>query len=216
MAQMYIVMKPDKSLVITKSIRLHQKESLMDQVTFLVPDVYGEHDLSEFQVIMTYVDTDSVVHAEQLVLDDELYPENEHYLQYHVPVTSQLSRFAGDIKIRLTMVNVNLAENAKYVLETDEVAIEILPIKDYYNFVPDKSLSFVSNVFAGVNTKIQQLDAIAQTYDENKADNIKLDTESEELYLTSHDNPIGDKIKLGDLSDSMVDAAPEGLIEVII
>ena len=49
-----------------------------------------------------------------------------------------------------------------------------------------------------------------------KADNLVLDGENKELYLTAEGNQIGDKVKLSDLGNEIVQSSDEGLITMMI
>ena len=49
-----------------------------------------------------------------------------------------------------------------------------------------------------------------------KADNIVLDGETKELYLTADGEQIGDKVKLSDLGDEIIQSSNEGLVTMII
>ena len=49
-----------------------------------------------------------------------------------------------------------------------------------------------------------------------KADNLVLDEENKELYLTAEGNQIGNKVKLSDLGNEIVQSSNEGLITMMI
>ena len=64
--------------------------------------------------------------------------------------------------------------------------------------------------------QIKQVDEIANTYNNIKADNIKLDDETKELYLTANGDAIGNKILIEQLGDSIAENTKDGIIQVII
>mgnify|MGYP006982750146 CR=1 FL=1 len=49
-----------------------------------------------------------------------------------------------------------------------------------------------------------------------KADNLVLDSDTKELYLTAEGEQIGDKVKLSDLGNEIVQSSDEGLITMMI
>lgn len=209
-----ILMNADKTLTTTVKTNLYQKESLVDRIQFYIPTKYNEHDLTTFTATIVYADQSNVPHAENLVADEELYKEK--YIRYTLPVDSGLTKFAGDIKIRLNFNRVDLEEKKQYTLHSSAIKISILPLEDYYAFVPDESLEFVDQIVGALEAQIEALADISGTTSKAKADNIVLDKETNELYLTSSGNPIGDRVNIGDLGEAIVETADEGLIQVIL
>ena len=62
-----------------------------------------------------------------------------------LPVDTELTQYAGDITIRLTFTKTDMEARKVFVVHTGELVIKISPLKDYYSFVPDESLEFVSS-----------------------------------------------------------------------
>lgn len=209
-----ILMNQNKILTATVKTNLYQKESLVDNIQFYVPAMYNEHDLTEFTATLVYIDPSNIPHAENLIADDELYKDK--YIRYTIPVSTELTNFAGDIELRLNFNKVDLEEKKQYSLHSSPIKISILPLKDYYAFVPDESLEFVDQIVGALEAQIEALADIAGTSAKAKADNIVLDKETNELYLTASGNPIGDRVNIGDLGEAIVESADEGLIQVIL
>ena len=63
---------------------------------------------------------------------------------------------------------------------------------------------------------MKQQEEIATMYQDEKADDIKLDTSTGELYLVSKNDKIGTPIALDDLSDAIADHSDEGLVTMMI
>jgi len=209
-----ILMNSDKSLVCTTRTTLYQRDKLVDKLQILIPQTYEDVDLSDFTTVLKYVDQGNEVHSEILVKDEELYKEN--YLKYTLPIDTSLTRFAGDIKICLTLNKVDMEEMKEYSLNTGETTITITPLSDYYKFVSDKSLSVIDQKVNELNVKLEAIDKMATTYDGTKADNIKLDKDTSEIYLTAHDKQIGDKITINDLGNVIAEETKDGLIPIIL
>lgn len=209
-----ILMNSDKSLVCTTRTTLYQRDKLVDKLQILIPQTYEDVDLSDFTTVLKYVDQGNEVHSEILVKDEELYKEN--YLRYTLPIDTNLTRFAGDIKLCLTLNKVDMEEMKEYSLNTGETTITIASLSDYYNFVSDKSLSVIDQKVNELNVKLEAIDKMTTTYDEMKADNIKLNKETSEIYLTAHDKQIGDKITINDLGNVIAEETKDGLIPIIL
>ena len=129
-------MRDDKSLVATSKAQIFQREKLVDKIQFLIPPTYEDHDLSEYNVLLKYTDQGNIAHAEQLTKDEELYKET--YLRYTVDVDTNLTRFAGDVKLRLSFIKVSEEDELhEEVLHTGEITITVSPLSDLYQFVSD-------------------------------------------------------------------------------
>lgn len=209
-----ILMNSDKSLVCTIKTTLYQRDKLVDKLQILIPHTYEDINLSDFTAVLKYVDQGNEVHSEILIQDEELYKGS--YLRYTLPVDTNLTRFAGDIKVCLTINKVDMEEMKEYSLNTGETTITIAPLSDYYKFVSDKSLSVIDQKVNELNVKLEAIDKMAATYDETKADNIKLDKDTSEIYLTAHDKQIGDKITINDLGNVIAEETKDGLIPIIL
>ena len=113
-----------------------------------------------------------------------------------MPIDSDLTKFSGDISIRITFEKIDVENQTQYVLHTGETTITISPLKDYYCFVPDKSLEFVDQLVGNLEAKIEATEKIADIYDKSKADNISYSKNN--LQLTANGEKIGDSITLSD------------------
>ena len=186
-----IVMNKNKELVITKSAVLYQRENLVDKIQILIPQTYNDVALADWIATIKYVDQANIPHAEILVKDEELYKDR---LRYVLPVDTSLTKFSGDVIIRITLSKLDLESKKQYVLHTGEATIPIVPLKDYYNFVPDESLEFVDQLVGELTAKIEATDKIAETYNRKKADNLSY--VDDKLQLTSNGEKIGDAIDI--------------------
>lgn len=186
-----IIMDKYKQLVTTVSQTIYQRDNLVDELQFLFPQFYNSFDLSEFNVVLKYVDQANTPHVEILQLQEELYKDK---LKYTLPVNTKLTRFSGDIEIRITLTKVDLETKKQYVLNTGTTTIPVLPLKDYYAFTPDESLDFVDQIVGQIDAKIEAIEKIAETYDKEKADNITYS--NDKLQLTSNGEKIGDAVEI--------------------
>lgn len=209
-----ILMNSDKSLVCTTKTTLYQRDKLVDKLQILIPQTYEDINLSDFTAVLKYVDQGNEVHSEILIQDEELYKDS--YLRYTLPIDTNLTRFAGNIKICLTLNKVDMEEMKEYSLNTGETTITITPLSDYYKFVSDESLSIIDQKVNELNVKLEAVDKMSTAYDETKADNIKLDKETSEIYLTAHNKQIGDKIAINDLGNAIAEETKDGLIPIIL
>ena len=181
----------NKELITTETTVLYQREKLVDKIQFLIPQKYNEMSLGDFTAILKYTDQANVPHAEILQKDAELYKDR---LRYTFPIDTSLTRFAGDIPIRITFSKIDMETQTQYVLHTSEIIITVSPMSDYYTFDPDTSLEFVDQLIGNLEAKIAATDKIAEVYDKTKADNITY--ENDKLQLTSNGEKIGNSISI--------------------
>ena len=186
-----IIMNKQKELIVTEKTYLYQRENLADKIQFLIPPEYNGLSLTDFTAVLKYVDQGNVAHAETLTKDDELYKGK---IRYTLPIDTSLTRFAGNISIRITFSKVDMDTKKQYVLHTSEITITISPLSDYYSFVPDESLEFVDQLVGTLEAKIDATEKIAETYDKKKADNITYD--DNKIQLTSNGEKIGNSITI--------------------
>lgn len=187
-----ILMDDDKTLTQTIAQKIYQRENLVDTFHFLFPETYNALDLSKCTAVIKYVTPDNVPHAEHLVKSEKLYKGK---LEYFLPVDTGFTKCAGNIHLRISFIFIDYEKKQQKVLHTSETVIPVLPLNDYYNFVPEESLEFVDKMFASFDSKIKEMESIAETYDKEKADNI-IKKDDNKIQLTSHGELIGNEITI--------------------
>lgn len=182
-----ILMNTDKSLIATNRINIYQRENAVDKIQFLLPQTYEDLNLSEFEVVVKYVDQGNVAHSEILELQEKLYKEK---LQYILPVTTKITQFAGDVKIYLSVLNVNLDNDEKEeVLHTGETIINVKSVDDIFAFAPKESLETIDKKILELQAAIKANTMIAESIDQNKANDLSY--ENNTLQLLANGKPIG-------------------------
>lgn len=179
-----ILMLDDGSLICTtpKNI-LYQTENFTDNIHFILPQTYKDVELKDFLIAMKYVNPANVSKVELLKLNNSEYKEK--YLEYILPVNTELTKLAGKITLYITMSKIDSQTGAKYISHSSETTINIQRVNDY--FVDESS-------FQGIDKRIFELQEVAAIYDSSKADNIA--REDNNIYLTANGNKIGDSIPL--------------------
>ena len=219
-----ILVTNDNELRVTVKERIMQRSKLVDSFHFLVDQLYKDNiDMTDFTVTMEYVLPVSKKYVTEtliLKLDEEgktaLYKDK---LEYCLKFDTNLTAEAGDIEVQLTFTKTELDEEGnatQYVRKTSPCTITIVPITAWSDIVPDSALTALDQRILKIDEQIQALADSAVLYTNDKADNIVLDTETHEIYLTANGEPIGDRITVDELGESLVDVKDEGLIQVII
>ena len=212
-----ILVNDDNTLTTSVRERIMQRSKLVDSLHFLVEPTYKELNIADFTVTLEYVLPISKRYkVETLIKSDELYKER---LEYKLPFDTNLTREYGDIEIQLTFTKVDLDEEGKdiqYVRKTSTTSITIVPISAWSDVIPDEALTDLDQKILKTDAQIKELHEIQENILVEKADNLVLDEENKELYLTAEGNQIGNKVKLSDLGNEIVQSSNEGLITMMI
>lgn len=212
-----ILVNDDNTLTTSIKERVMQRSKLVDSLHFLVEPTYKELNIADFTVTLEYVLPISKKYkVETLIKSDELYKER---LEYKLPFDTNLTREYGDIEIQLTFTKVDLDEEGKdiqYVRKTSTTSITIVPISAWSDVIPDEALTDLDQKILKTDAQIKELHEIQENILVEKADNLVLDEENKELYLTAEGNQIGNKVKLSDLGNEIVQSSDEGLITMMI
>lgn len=126
-----IVMDKNKFLIKSCGIVIHQGESLVDKIQFLIPKDYNGYDLSTFTSKVRYILPGNVSGSEDLTINKELY--NDTHYSFILPVDSKISTIAGDVILYLTFLKVDNVMKKKYQMSTRKVTLTIKPYETAYN-----------------------------------------------------------------------------------
>ena len=212
-----ILINDDNTLTTSVRERIMQRSKLVDSLHFLCPQTYKELDMADFTVTLEYIlPVSREYKTEELVKSDELYKE---MLEYKLPFDTNLTKEAGEIEVKLTFSKVDLDEDGndiQYVRKISATSITIVPIESWCDIIPDKALDAIDQRIIKTDAQIKALLDANEITRLEKADNLVLDSENKELYLTAEGNQIGDKVKLSDLGNEIVQSSDEGLITMMI
>ena len=212
-----ILVNDDNTLTTSIRERIMQRSKLVDSLHFLVSPTYKGLDMTDFTVTMEYILPVSKEYvSEVLVKSEELYKE---MLEYKLPFDTDLTKEAGEIEVKLTFSKVDLDEDGndiQYVRKISATSITIIPVESWCDIIPDKALDAIDQRIIKTDAQIKALLEANEITRLEKADNLVLDNENKELYLTAEGNQIGDKVKLSDLGNEIVQSSDEGLITMMI
>ena len=212
-----ILINDDNTLTTSVRERIMQRSKLVDSLHFLCPQTYKELDMADFTVTLEYIlPVSREYKTEELVKSDELYKE---MLEYILPFDTDLTKEAGEIEVKLTFSKVDFDEDGndiQYVRKISATSITIVPIESWCDIIPDKALDAIDQRIIKTDAQIKALLEANEITRIEKADNLVLDSENKELYLTAEGNQIGDKVKLSDLGNEIVQSSDEGLITMMI
>lgn len=212
-----ILVNQDNTMTTSVRERIMQRSKLVDSLHFLVDPIYKGLDMSDFTVNLEYIlPVSKQYRTEILYKSDKLYKEK---LEYKLPFDTDLTKEPGDIKVQLTFTKVDLDEyenNIQYVRKISETTIHITPISAWSDIIPDNALNAIDQRIIKTDAQIKALEELNEVTATTKADNIKLDEETNDIYLTANGEKIGDSINISDLGTTLAENTKEGLIKMII
>lgn len=223
----YIKLDEDMNLVITKNEPIYRGDHLNQKITYLIPLTVGDIDMLRATVYLSYIRADGTADIALLVREEEKY--NERYYQYHLPVTSDMSRYAGEI---CTFMQIFAGPPRRPIIaKSGECMLHIIDSKNMDEYISDRNLRLiyemqrymedkVEKAEAALNERIDRTDEVVAA----KADNIVFDPEDSTIQLVStieirddEGNPTGEyeRVPLGDRIFVRADNA-RGIINVEI
>lgn len=205
-------MNEDKELIQSKTATIYQKETNVDKIQFLFPQKYQDIDLSKCTAVMKYTDQGNEPHGEILELQEELYKER---LQYIYSVTTDFTRFAGDIEIYISFLGLNTDNGlSEEVMHTSKTIITIHPIDVFNSFVADSNLSPVDKLMLE-NKAMAQANQLKLEEIENKmVDDLILTDDL--LQVSSKNVPLGEGVTIlvPGVDDGEFDGNSDGLLDL--
>ena len=212
------LLKSDYTVI--KSIKkpVMEKSTGIDVLYFITPKMIGELDLTDgFNLVMEYLQPVSKkVKIETLVLVDADYEED--YLRYALPLTTQITEEPGEVEINLTYMGVSLdadGNSHEHICPFSTTYLTIVPISSWFS-ASDEAMTQLAEIYTANQRQIQALTELANMLNQSKADDIKLDVESGEIYVVSGTKKLGTGIMLEELANEITEAAgnSEGNIKI--
>lgn len=209
-----ILLNEDNYLKVTEKETIMQRSKLVDSLRFLVFPIYKEKDMSSFTVMLEYLTPISKKYKSEILnLSDEKYLD---YLQYVMPIDTDLTAEPGDVELQLTFVSIELDSEGtgiQYVRKTSPTILHITPIAAWSDIVPDEALNAVDQKLLKIEALNKELSELSNSINNNKADNIVLTEEG--LQLTSNGNAIGDVVSMQKIADGVIENNEEGIVKIV-
>lgn len=197
-----ICMQNNKSLIVTRPVKIFEKECNIDYIRWLIPTQYTEStevkNLAEYIITVKIKCPDGRTWCEQLKPEETLYKDR---LDVRQKITSDFTQSVGTVTMYLTFARVIQDEaGAKQgdIFHTENVTVEVYR-KEEFIFIPDKSLQAVDQIILELSDKINQVEDMMDNINDDKAEDIEII--DNEIWLVRYDSE-GNVIKLGDPIDN--------------
>ena len=190
-----ILIQNDNVALITEKQRIMQRSNCVDTLRFLVEPEYKGYAMSDFTMMMQYMTPATHRHrSEILELASTTYKD---YLQYTLPIDTDLTAEAGEIELQLTFSSAELDETGRAIQRVRKISpftITVLPISVWSDIIPDEALNAIDQRLIMVNAQIKAMEEMQMILDNTKADDLSY--QDDKLQLLSNGEAIGSPIIL--------------------
>lgn len=230
----YIKLDEDMNLIVTKSEPIYRGDHMNQKITYLIPTMVGDIDMLQATVYLSYIRADGTADIALLVREEETY--NERYYQYHLPITSTLSRYAGEICTFLQIFSG--PPRHPVIAKSGECVLRVIDSKNMDEYITDRNLRLVYEMQRYMEDKVEQAEkTLTERIDKTdevvaaKADNIVFNEENSTIQLVSTTTikdedgneigteqvPLGDPIFVrADTARGITDMEINGLGELVV
>lgn len=203
---MVIKVLSDKSLVMTKKATLHQRESLVDAIKFLIPTPFNGIDMTQLVWTAEWVDPANLTHMEILNAEEDL--RDDLFVVLHFPISSKFTYMSGVNILKLSGNGVDESTEEKYVFKTGEIEIEIEKLNDYFNNIPADVSTEIDQKIAELKAQTDKLAALAEQNSEKMARDLSYTEEGHVNLVDEIGAPMGEGIDV--LYQKQLDSKDDG------
>lgn len=206
-----ILVNDDDTLYGSKKCRIMQRQKLVNDLVFVVSPIYrNTHDMTKASVLLEYVlPISRKYETAYLELCDERY--NECFLQYKLPLDTNLTSEHGTVELQLTFAYAEMDKDGKIVQrvrKTSTTTIEVTPISKWSDIIPDSALGGLDQRLIVMNAQIQAFDDYMNALDNSQVDNLVYDDTNSTLQLSANGVGVGDKVVIKTGDTSLEDGVP--------
>jgi hypothetical protein len=203
---MVIKVLSDKSLVMTKKATLHQRESLVDAIKFLIPTPFNGIDMTQLVWTAEWVDPANLTHMEILNAEEDL--RDDLFVVLHFPISSKFTYMSGVNILKLSGNSVDESTEEKYVFKTGEIEIEVEKLNDYFNNIPADVSTEIDQKIAELKAQTDKLAALAEQNSEKMARDLSYTEEGHVNLVDEIGAPMGEGIDV--LYQKQLDSKDDG------
>ncbi len=189
---MIVLLKPDKTLMISSDTRLYQGENAVDKVIFYIPETLNDLVMSEFTATLNYENAAQKVYMEALEPSEE--SDKEGFLKYSLPITTKFTELSGDVKFNISFIKLNEETGESQVMHTNSVVKNIMTWDDYFKYYPNDALGAIDNKLLELDAKAKELKALADSISDSTPDDLKLTDDL--LQLSKEGEAMGEGVRV--------------------
>lgn len=139
-----ILINDDNTMIATQVQRIMQRSKLVDDLHFLVDQMYNDLPMEDFTATLEYIlPVSKEYKTETLVLSEDLYKGK---LEYKLPLDTHFTKEAGSVEIQLTFTYVDIDDEGNDIQRVRKISsavVEIVPLSAWFEIIPDEALSAI-------------------------------------------------------------------------
>ena len=200
---MYVILcNDDDSLYGSHKERIMQRSNCVENLVFIVNSIYrNAYDMTNATVLLEYLlPVSKKYKTEILTLSDERY--NDCFLQYKLPINTEITSEAGSVQLQLTFAYVEMDEHGKgiqRVRKTSTTTIDVIPISAWSDIIPDQCLGGLDQRLIMMNSQLQAINDYMNVIDNKQVDDLVYDSVEDTLQLHSNGIGIGSKVSVREM-----------------
>lgn len=200
-----ILLNETNELITSVKERIMQRSKLVDNLHFLVDPIYKGLDMTDFTVMMEYLLPISREYkTEILVKSKAMYKDK---LEYKLPLDTNITKEHGNVELQLTFIKVELGADGtstQMVRKTSPTVLTILPISAWSDIIADSALTALDQRLIQTQAMLEAVNDMNMYLNDNKADDIAYDKETQTLQLMANGRLIGEGVNIGYVGTSVV------------
>lgn len=209
-----ILVNNDNSVISTERCRILQRTKNINTLRIIIPKMYENKDFTPHSVLMEYkLPISKEVNLKELQLVNDSYKNN--YNLYEFVLMTDFTKEPGDVEIQLSIIGLTMDVDGttnEIVRYISPFSIPIISVADWFT-VPDSELTTLTQYYLAAKQQILALNDLAQILNQKKADDIKLDIDSGEIYLVSGSTRLGTGIMVSELGNEIVEKTSDGTVK---
>lgn len=132
----YIKLDAMMNLTITRNGPVHRGDNLFQTLIFLIPKNLNGIDVMNTDVNLSYIRQDGTADIVTLEPTEEMY--NDDYCQYSLPVTTDITKHAGEVRAWLVVVEKAFDAEESVIAKSDECVIRVMESEDLANLFDEE------------------------------------------------------------------------------
>lgn len=154
-----ILVTEEHKLRTTSKERIMQRSKLVDSLQFLVAETYNDINMRDCECVLEYLRPVSKKYKTEILSCTD--SSHDGYLQYKLPLDTDLTAEAGTVELQLTFSFVQMDENGSintFIRKTSIGYLDIIPIAAWSDLVPDEALTSLDQRIIALQSIANQLE----------------------------------------------------------
>ena len=151
----YIKLDAMMNLTITRNGPIHRGDNLFQNLIYLIPMDLNGIDALNTDVCLSYIRPDGTADIVTLEPKEETY--NANYYQYVIPVTTSMTKYPGEIRTWIIVIDKAFETEESIIAKSDECIIRVADSTDLRDLFDDDK---VESLFQITDADIENLEVI--------------------------------------------------------